>query len=427
MRENAKQVKQEDFIRFAYVVDGLKAGKNSVPYHIALKQIETELMNLNVNRGGENMSGFLFEELHAADQNLQWMEKKNGKIIEVINDNGLADFRVIDPDGSVSFQQAKMGYHGNGKYKITKEKYSGQTLVVDKQNKELLEYAKKREIPVQESHISKKRADYYADIMKEEGKVRTKFDMSNTAPITSKLLCMSEELKQIHQTGVDSIKSSKGIIAFSAGMTFGKDMYQFIEGNMQLREVLLDTGVNTAKSVGTAYVSGCIGNVVQNAISHTILPEIGKQVAAMAMKTCIGEFFVSVGPIIVELSAMAGPMFLIGMAVGAGYTMLKIIGEKTRIYRREISNASKVLDQAVDAMRLAYNQVEKEIKEELQFQNHEIQAGFDKMLKASVKNDFNSFSNGLNQVISLFGQSVLFQDMKEFDRFFYDDNAVLFL
>ena len=47
------------------------------------------------------------------------------------------------------------------------------------------------------------------------------------------------------------------------------------------------------------------------------------------------------------------------------------------------------------------------------------------LLESMLNNDFEQMSDGINHILNVFGEAVLFKNMDEFDSFFFDDNAVL--
>lgn len=133
------------------------------------------------------------------------------------------------------------------------------------------------------------------------------------------------------------------------------------------------------------------------------------------------------GSVAVTVSAAAGPMFLLGMAIGTGYAVCKSIKLKINKYQRRISEINQVLEIALSSMRDAYNALDETMKRTFDFWDQQFEQGFTNMMEALVTNGFVSFSTGLNTIINVFGSNVLFKSMDEFDNFFFDDSAVLTL
>ncbi|MCI9500642.1 MAG: hypothetical protein HFG76_01310 [Hungatella sp.] len=385
----------------------------NIQYQKALQNVEKELSSLNLSRGGKNADGFVFECLHVAEKNKRNMQKGNGYVLDVIDNNGIADFRMVDRAGHVSYQQAKTGYHGPNKYKIAKESYNGQTLVVDKGNQELVEYAQSISLPVEESPVSKDMAHSLTEVMKQEGKIRQKIGLSNTGPITSNLYIAAEQLSYAHTAGLNA---AKGSAAFAAGVSMGKNMYGLIEGDKDLREFFLETSAETATAVGGAYVMGATGYLASG---------VATNVAEVLITTGGGQTIVSLGSVFATMSVAAGPVFLFGMAVGTGYSVIKSVKERSNQYSRKMSQLNRIMGQALASMEAAYQSLDQTIRDTYAFWNRSFDEGFHLMENGVIENDFENFSMGLDIVTRIFDSHVLFENMDDFDDFFFDENAVL--
>lgn len=409
----------EEKITFLYT--GSNAVENveqNIQYYREFQNIGNDLSKLNLNRGSKNTYGFEFEDMHAVSKNIQNMKMNRGEIIHVLDDNSKRDFVTTTAKGGRTYQQAKAGYGGSNKYKITKEKYKRQTIVVDKNNKELIKYLEKRGIRYEESAISKKEAKTLDSFMQTEGKVRKTLGFDNTAPITAKLYEAGSQLAAASQVGINA---AKGAAALAAGMSFGKNMYAYIEGNKDLQEVLFDTVVDTTKAAIGGFVGGSASYLAAGMISETM---IGTAIEVF-LETGFGATLISVGNITAVLSTAVVPTFLIGMAMGAGYAMCKSIKMREEVYRRKMADANSALSQALSSMKIAYDSLNQEVKNSCDFWDTNFDRGFEKMLKAVLNNDFEGFSEGLDIILRIFDSHVLFKTEKEFDDFFFDDLAVL--
>ena len=124
---------QEESEKIVFAYSGLHEASvldQNVRFQKALDNVRKEMETLNMNRGGSNTSGFVFENLHVADKNQSNLMSGSQDVLHVIDDNGIADFSVTDAAGNVSYQQAKMGYHGSNKYQITKEMFKIYSCIV---------------------------------------------------------------------------------------------------------------------------------------------------------------------------------------------------------------------------------------------------------------------------------------------------------
>lgn len=410
----------EEKISFFYTGSNTveNTGQN-LQYYREFQNIGDDLSKLNLNRGGNNTYGFVFEDMHAASKNIQNIKTNSGEVIHVLDDNSKRDFVTTTAKGGKTYQQAKAGYNGTNKYKITKGKYKGQTIVVDKNNKELIEYLEKRGIRYEESGISNKEAKALGSCMQTEGKIRKILGKTdNTAPITAKLYEAGNQLAAASQVGINTAKSAA---ALAAGMSFGKNMYAYIEGNKDLQEVLFDTVGDATKAAIGGFVGGTTSYFVTGMISESVV----RAVTEVIVKTTFGTVLVSVGEITADLSATAGPVFLIGMAIGAGCAMCKSIRLRDERYRKKMAATNRVLSQALSSMKLAYNDLNKELKDFCDFWNVSFDRGFEKVLKSVSDNDFKGFSEGLDIILQVFDAHVLFKTEKQFDDFFFDDLAIL--
>lgn len=394
-------------------------------YQESLQKVQKELSALNMNRGGKNTDGFVFERMHTAEKNSQFLWEKQGDRLGLIDDNGVADLALYDSKGHVSYQQAKMGYTGSNKYKITKPKYDGQTIIVDKGNAEAIAHIKKtNEIKgshfgIEESPVSRKSVEKVTNAMKSEANMRQTFGLSNTQPITASLYAASQQLKNAAIAGTNAVKTSG---ALTAGVIFGKNMYELIEGNTDLKDFLLDTAKQTIRTGLESFAAGSAGYFVSGLLANPTAAAMN-----IIISTKVGATIVSLGSLAVTMSAAAGPMFLLGMAIGTGYAVCKAIKGKINKYQHRISEINRVLEIALSSMRDAYNSLDETIKRTFDFWDQQFEQGFTNMMEALMTNDFVSFSSGLNTVMNVFGSNVLFQSMDEFDNFFFDDCAVLTL
>lgn len=414
----------EEKITFLYTASGVAmSAEQNLRYYKEFQNIGDDLARFNLNRGGKNAFGFEFEQMHAASKNLQNMRMGKGEIIQVLDDNSKKDFMTTTANGGKSFQQAKAGYNGSNKYKTTQEKYKRQTIVVNKDNKEVIEHLIKKGKRYEESAISKESVQTFNSIMQTEGKIRGTLGLDdNTAPITAKLFEAGNQLAAASQVGA---KAGQAAAALTAGMSFGKNMYAYIEGNKDLKEVLYDTAADTVKAWIGGFVGGSSSYLAMGMISQTAAGEIVKKAAKVVVETTVGSVLVSVGEITAVLSAAAGPAFLIGMSLGAGYAMCKSIRMRDKAYRNKMISANKALSQALHSMERAYNSLDQEVRAFCDLWDRSINDGFEKMLKSVSDNDFEGFSEGLDNILQLFDSHVLFKTEQEFDEFFFDDSAVL--
>lgn len=277
-------------------------------------KLASRLSEYNPYRGGPNgFKGFVFEELHAADATV------HGKLTEVIANNGVADFRIMNADGTVSYAQAKIGYKNTS---IDWSQYEGQTIVIDKGNKELINSARKAGREVIESNITEKEAKSLAKGMQLEAKITA----SEKATLVPKLQSAGKIAKQCHTSGLQAAKNGA---AFGAGFSIGSNIVELIDGDKEIQEVAVDVAKDTAVAAATGYIAGAattaigstaIGAAVASATTtaSTAIATSAVGSAAIAAGTAAGT--ATAGAIAAAGTAIAGSA--IGTAAAAAGTAI---------------------------------------------------------------------------------------------------------
>ncbi|HHQ5621068.1 TPA: hypothetical protein ACSRFI_004076 [Clostridioides difficile] len=229
---------------FAKYLSGVTLANESINTSIknagVYNQLAENLSKYNTNRGGANFKGFVFEDMHAANATV------NGQLTEVIANNGIADFKIISPDGKVSYGQAKVNCKTSS---IDWSAYKDQTIVIDKGNQTLINRAKKAGCNVIESNISEKEAQALAKSMKLESKITGK----TNATIVPKMHYSGQIAKQCHNSGINAAKNGA---AFGSGFSIGSNLVELIDGEKELGEVAVDIAKDTVVAAGTSYVVG---------------------------------------------------------------------------------------------------------------------------------------------------------------------------
>ncbi|HBF3732688.1 TPA: hypothetical protein KOD53_003781, partial [Clostridioides difficile] len=229
---------------FAKYLSGVTLANESINTSIknagVYNQLAENLSKYNTNRGGANFKGFVFEDMHAANATV------NGQLTEVIANNGIADFKIISPDGKVSYGQAKVNCKTSS---IDWSAYKDQTIVIDKGNQTLINRAKKAGCNVIESNISEKEAQALAKSMKLESKITGK----TNATIVPKMHSAGQIAKQCHNSGINAAKNGA---AFGSGFSIGSNLVELIDGEKELGEVAVDIAKDTVVAAGTSYVVG---------------------------------------------------------------------------------------------------------------------------------------------------------------------------
>ncbi|SOC16574.1 hypothetical protein SAMN05880501_10929 [Ureibacillus xyleni] len=289
--------------------------------------LSNNLSTYNTMRGGANgFKGFVFEELHAAKATV------SGTPTSVLANNGVADFLIINSDGKQIFGQAKAGYQNTY---IDFSKYSGQTIVVDKGNTQLIERAKSAGLQVIESDVSLKQSSRLADIMKLESQILR----TSNANLTAKLY-------SLNQAGITAAKSGA---TFGAGFSIGSNIVEIFSGDKDLGEAGVDIVRDTAIATASSYVIGAaasttIGTAVTGAVASTA---VGSTVIA-GVGTLTGA--VTAGTTAVT-SAIAGST--VGVGVASAATGLATAAASTAVGTAVTGAATAVAGTAVGGAAIA--------------------------------------------------------------------------
>lgn len=264
-------------------------------------KLAKNLSSYNTLRGGSaGFKGFVFEEMHAANATLK------GKATEVIANNGLADFRILNPDGTYSFGQAKVGYNSGT---IDWSAYKGQEIVIDKGNTKLIESARKAGMKVVESDISGQDAQSLAKTMQFESKISGK----SNAPITA-------NLHSYHQAGINSAKSGA---AFGAGFSIGSNIVDVATGDSSVGEASATIAKDTATAAVTSYVVGAGTTALANTtIGGAVISGATAAGAALA-GTSVGAATIAAG------IAVSGAATVVGGAIASTAVGATVIGGAT--------------------------------------------------------------------------------------------------
>ena len=210
----------------------------------------------NTMRGGvKGYGGFVFEDLHAADA------ASRGVNIQVLGDNGIADFVVRDAAGKEVLMQAKAGYRP---HQIDWSRYKGQTIVVDKGNIALANEARAAGLNVEESAVFKRQADVVARAQQWESKLTG----AKTAPLTG-------AAASAHYAGLASAKLAARV---GVSMKLGENIYDVVSGEKPFADAAADVVSDGVVLVGGAYVGGAALTLAGTAASAAAGTAIGTAV-----------------------------------------------------------------------------------------------------------------------------------------------------
>lgn len=412
------------------------------------------LLSYSTMRGGkDNFFGFVFEEMHAA---------KAVDTTIVLGDNGIADFKVIAPDGSTYYAQAKAGYEKGG---IDYSRYEGQILVIDRGNKNSIKRANKNGIKNIESPVSKKEAKLLAKSMQVESKITG----SGNASITPQVYATFEKVKQYHNAGVSGAINAG---TFAAGISTGNNFFELLAGNKELSEIVEELAKDTSRgamagyassaavsaigstSVGTTMLStastvaspvvGVVsntalgsavmatGSAVNTAVLSTTLSaqaSLATTIAGSALGgTITGNVIFSVGSQLIAVSVAAAPVFVAGLAIGAAYGTFKAVLEYrnfNKLTEDRLERVNSIASQALAEMERQRGELKHMIGEEFEKWDKQFKLSFEQIFVATLNNNVDDISNALNTMLQVFGKSIEFKTSQEVKTLLKSKNPVL--
>lgn len=408
------------------------------------------LSSYNTMRGGkDNFFGFVFEEMHAA---------RAVDTTIVLGDNGIADFKVIAPDGSTYYAQAKAGYEKGG---IDYSRYEDQILVIDRGNKNSIKRANKNGIKTIESPVSKKEPKLLAKSMQVESKVTG----SGNASITPKVYANFEKVKQYHNAGVSGAINAG---AFAAGISTGNNFFELLAGNKELSEIVEELAKDTSRGAMAGYASSAaisaigstsfgatmlsiaspVAGVVSNTALGSAVMATGSAVNTAVLSTTIsaqaslattiagsalggtitGNVIFSVGSQLIAVSVAAAPVFVAGLAIGAAYGTFKAVLEYknfNKLTEDRLERVNSIAAQALAEMGRQRDELKNMIGEEFEKWDKQFKLGFEQIFVATLNNNVDDVSNALNTILKVFGKSVEFKTSQEVKALLKSKNMVL--
>ena len=229
----------------------------------AYQRFSEGMQNLNVWRGGESGGkGFVAEHLQAL------RATTSGTPTIVLNDNGIADLMVKCTDGTIEYQQLKIGYE---KGIANLEKYKGQTLILDKGNpnfNEINSVARQSGINVREGLVYKSEANLLSKAMQWE-----------TSLVGGKTAYVVPEVSKIYEITKGPGKEAMKTAAISTLAISGtSNTIDYLYGNKSGKEALKDFGYDITKNTISA------GAMAVGA-SYMLTTEMG----AALMETSVGK------------------------------------------------------------------------------------------------------------------------------------------
>lgn len=404
---------QENALQIYYTANNIQEFDYYAKMFKTIEENGKGLMELNVNRGGKNTFGFVYEYKTSSAENIKSLVKGDHCTYEILNNNGPCDMigtNTITQETTM-YQLKATGMKKSSIYSTIKpENYPGQTMMTPLENNAAASYVTEKGGISQKSLTTRKGAEIRADIGKIEGKLTN----SNTAPIIGSVDLVKD---QIMATTAAGIKSAANAGVLAAGMSIGKNVVSLCEGNKDVDEAIYDVVKETGKAIGAGFTAGATGYAVAGLAAHSA--------AVMTIVQTASNMILSCGPLSVVTSIGTGPLFLCGIAVGLGISLCSGIMSDINQYKDIFSSRYDALHEELLAFRKICNELDVKLLNHCGIMEENITEGFNKIALSIQDNNFDLFVAGMDTTLNEFNQSVIFKDLKQFDEFFYNDEAVL--
>lgn len=407
---------------------------------------------------------------------------KNGNIIEgsgtqmkflkvkVDPKTGEKSYNVID---NLANQDDWKRY--DTKVVVPKEDYEGAIEYAQKQYDKNMEHYKKAldRGNVEAAKKYKKRAEDYKNTQKRIKPAKLTQEEALAARKNPEKFVAKEVAKDIHSGGIAAAKS--GIIV-GGSIALAQNLFAVIKENKDLDEAAADILMTTAKTGAVAYTVGAGGTALKT-LMHSSKNQLIRRMGTTNLPTLmvtgaieigsslkryvdgdIDEFQLldelgekGVGMITAGYCATSGAVIgatigsvvpVVGTAIGGvvggfvgsvlGYNISGVIYKEAMgtLKREKISYERRVIIEGLANEAIKENEKYKQMfieysRTQLNNREVEIRKNLEMLDRSIFENNIDDFFNSVNNIGKIFGGSLQFQTMKEFDDFMLDDTSVL--
>lgn len=149
--------------------------------------------------------------------------------------------------------------------------------------------------------------------------------------------------------------------------------------------------------------------------------EIGKkgvELVAGSIGAFVGQMLIPI-PV---LGAMIGSM-ITSIACGELFKSIKSLKD----HEKKVDSIERLAASALSEMRNQREILKGIVEKELKVFDDSVSSGFNKIYDSMISNNMEGFAEGLDTILSVFNETVMFKTREEFDDFFNDENAILTL
>lgn len=216
-------------------------------------------------------------------------------------------------------------------------------------------------------------------------------------------------------------------------------------GKKSAGEAVEDVAVNTVSSSGAAAANFIVGKIVKDGIGIPIDMIPSAQVAMVAMtavsvvkyldgelsgEECALEIIKNgAGAVAFAIGSTLGPIGSIVTTVVVSQICATIIdiqqkmrADKTFIKEKE-KELNNVVKEGLAELERQRQHLQAVINEEFEKWDKAFDYGFAKIIDSALNNDFEGMSEGLGSILGIFDKKVLFSNLEEFDKVFFDDTT----
>lgn len=453
-----------------------------------LKNISKYKVNPNNEHANlKQQSGFAAEVKHVARENAENIINKNGQRVVRTDDIGSVndefyDHFVYDKNGN-TINKSQMKFVGKNpkealqklaskdyqKYldndidiNVPNEMYEGIKEEAENKAKEFYKQAERLKqdgkYDIAEEKIEK--AKKYEKIGRKVRKSKISSDEAMEARINPELSTAKDILKISHRAGWEQAQMGA---ALGGGISIIKNSIAIFNGEKEVKEALIDMGIDTTKAASLSYVTAFAGSGIkgfmQNAKNTSIQMASKTNLPAMAVTTALevgktfkrylsGEIdglqcFEELGEkgtgmlssgMFAAAFQIAIPIPVVGALIGsmfgyafssAYYKEILNVFKKAKLARERRLRIEAECEKAIKMIIEYRKNLEKIVSEYLVDHITTFNNAFEQMESALEIGDINIFIEGNNKIIEKLGKDVKFKSFDEIDSFMQSDMDIL--
>lgn len=195
------------------------------------------------------------------------------------------------------------------------------------------------------------------------------------------------------------VNSNQVTQVISIALILKDSLVRYINGDINGEEFFREIGER-----GVGIVSGTIGAVIGQAVVP--IPFVGAFIGAVVISTvCIGIYKTC------------------NVFMDSWKSIINSFDE----HKEKLSRVNYIAFQALNEMERQRNILKDMIGKQFSQWGEQFNLAFEEIYSATMNDDINGISNGLDRMLNVFGESVKFKTFEEFDEFFMHENSIFTL